>query len=253
MYLVNMGVSRRKFYRDRFLYRFGANEDIPEGFLVEFTQGLRNRELSNLWYYSGLRVAGGRHFDHFGYMSGSLGYGSFYDMYSTKAGVASAEAFYFSDLLQHGEWFFRQFTRFRIMHGISRLQHERITLNGNQMYGFSSPELSGRTKLILNFEFVTYAPYKLLGFRFAPVLLAGFGKIGNDQFDALRSRVYQSYALGILVRNEYLISSTFEVTIGFFPFMPGYSDNAFRLNPFSSYTVKARDYFIGRPELVAYE
>jgi hypothetical protein len=64
---------------------------------------------------------------------------------------------------------------------------------------------------------------------------------------------YQAFAVGVLIRNEYLVSSTFELSIGFYPFMPGTDNNSFAANPISNYNIKARDYFITKPELVLYK
>src|SRR5205823_4752720 len=87
MYLANAGFNIRKYYRDRYLYRFGANEDIPEGSSVEFIQGTLKKELSSQWYYSGLKVSTGRHFDNIGFVSGEIDYGTFYDKSFAGIGV----------------------------------------------------------------------------------------------------------------------------------------------------------------------
>jgi hypothetical protein len=252
MYLVNAGWTQRKFYRDRYLYRFGANEDIPEGFMVEYTQGIMQREFSSLWYYSGLRCAAGRQYD-FGYLSGGLAYGTFYNRTFIGSGVLSADAFHFTNLIKGGRWFFREFSRVQFVNGIDRPSYENTNLNGLQMYGFSSDQLMNKSKLVLNLEFVMYAPYEVIGFKFAPVVLVGLGKIGgnvNDMF--MGSRLYQSYALGVLIRNEHLVTNTFEISIGLYPFMTGHANNTIELNPIGSYALRARDYVIGKPDLIPF-
>jgi len=251
VYLVNTGFSQRKFYRDRYLYRFGANEDIPEGFLTEFTQGITKREFNALWYYSGVRVATGRHYD-FGYLAGGIGYGTFYNKAFIGLGTVNANALFFSNLIKGEKWFFREFTRIQLTHGIDREPYEKIDLNGTQMYGFSSEILEGQSKLILNMEFVMYAPYELIGFKFAPVVLCGLGKIGNGMGSMMDSRLYQSYALGLLIRNEHLITSTFEISIGLYPFVPGDAGALIKFNPITSYTLRAPDYLVAKPDLIPY-
>lgn len=252
MYLANAGFTQRKFYRDRYLYRFGANEDIPEGFLTEATQGIFQREFSSLWYYSGLRIASGKRYD-MGYFAAGIGYGTFYNKTFTGLGVLNADAFYFSNLIKGGRWFFREFTRFQFVHGIDRESYEKININGIQMYGFSSPVLAAQSKLILNLEFVMYAPYELIGFKFAPVLLCGLAKLGNGMGDLMSGRTYQSYALGVLIRNEHLVTNTFEISIGLYPFVPGEGSFLTRFNPISSYTIRARDYVVAKPDLIPYQ
>lgn len=253
LYLANVGFTRRTYYKERYLYRFGANEDIPQGISLEYVQGLLNREMQPLWYYSGVKLAAGKHIEEFGYLSGGIGYGTFYDKNFIGQGVVNVDGFYFSDLIQSGTWFFRGFTRYKLVHGLDRASYENVNINGTQMYGFSSDVLTAKSKMIVNFEFVMYTPYKVVGFRFAPVILCGFSTMGSRFNDLFSTQVYQSYALGLLIRNEYLIANTFEVSIGLYPYMPGSSDYTVKTNPFNSYNVRARDFFISKPDLVAYE
>lgn len=253
MYLSNFGYTRRKYYHDHYLYRFGANEDIPEGISIETVNGTLKRELSSLWYYSGIKITGGQHISHFGYLSSGISYGTYYDKSFIKKGVVNFDVFYFSDLIKTDGWYFRQFTRYKITHGIDRDVNEKLTINGTQMYDFSSTEVAAKSKMVLNLEFVMYAPYKIIGFKFAPVFMMGFGTVGDNVETLFNSRIYQSFALGLLIRNEYLISNTFELSLGLYPFMPGYEDNTFKTNPIKSYSVRARDFGIAKPDLVPYQ
>ncbi len=253
MFLNNLGFSQRKYYKDRYLFRFGANEDIPEGYSIEYVHGLLNKESSSLWYYSGLKLATGRHYDYLGYLSAGISYGTFYNKTFIGSGVLNADVYYFSDLFAGGKWFFRQFSRLQYTQGVNRLPYESVNFNGNQMYGFSSDILSAKSKMVLNLEFVMYAPYKFIGFRFAPVLLCGFARSGNGINDLLDGHTYQAYALGLLIRNEHLISSTFEISIGLYPYVPGDGSYLIKLDPVGSYNVRARDYTIGKPDLVPYQ
>lgn len=253
LYLANYGFTRRKYYSDRYLFRYGANEDIPEGISAELVVGVLKKEITSLLYYSGIKLGAGEHFDNFGYFSAGIAYGTFYNQNFVNSGVIVFDAFYFSDLIKSNLWFFRQFSRLKLVEGISREFHENLNINGAQMYGFSSGELYAKSKIILNFEFVMYAPYKLLGFQFAPVILCGFAGMGTNFVNIFKNTFYQAYAIGVLIRNEYLISNTFQLSIGLYPYMPGNPDFTLKANPITGYNVKARDYFISKPDLVLYE
>jgi hypothetical protein len=252
MLLINIGITQRKYYRDRYLFRYGANEDIPEGNMLELVLGTMNKELSKLNYYTGIKFGTGKHIDNFGYISIGGGYGTFYNANNINSGVVNFDAFYFSDLINRNRWYFRQFIRFKLIEGIDRANYELLNINGSQMYGFSSNQLTGKSKMILNLEFVMYAPYKIIGFQFAPVLFYGFAGLGNNFGNTFSSNFYQAFALGILIRNEYLVSNTFEISLGIYPYMPGSSDFTIKGNPIGNYDVKARDYFINKAELVPY-
>ena len=128
--------------------------------------------------------------------------------------------YYFSDLAKRGRWFFRQFFNYNLVHGENKISKETLTLSPDEMYGFTGTSLSGNTKMVLNSETVAYLPYNIIGFRFAPILMGGFGMIGDPMNRLLQSRLYQSYSLGVMVRNENLLSSTFQFSVGMYPFLP---------------------------------
>src|SRR3954466_616740 len=75
LYLGSIGFSLSKFYKDQYIFRFGANEDVPEGLVVQFLYGLVKREEIGWRYYNGFVLARGKHFDHFGYISAKATYG----------------------------------------------------------------------------------------------------------------------------------------------------------------------------------
>ncbi len=253
MVLNNIGFSKRKYYKDRNLFRFGANEDIPEGFSIEYVQGFLNKEANATRYYGGLKLAAGRHYDNIGYLSAGISYGTFYNKTFMGLGVLNTDINYFTDLLYFGNWSFRQYGLLQYTQGINRLPYESVNINGAQMYGYSSDLVSDKSKMILNLKMVMYTPYQLLGFRFAPVLMCGLARSGNTINDLLTGFTYQAYALGLLIRNEYLVANTFEVSIGIYPYVPGNESYLLRFNPISNYQIKPRDYGIGKPELVPYQ
>lgn len=253
LFLINFGFSRRTYYRDRYLFRYGANEDIPEGFALEFIEGMQVKESYPGSYYSGVRLSAGKHLDHLGYVSASLGMGASLNTQTIHSGVLNMGLFYFTDLWNVNRWKFRQFMRFNLIQGVNRAPNEQLNINGTQMYGFSSESLTAQSKAILNVELLMYTPYKWLGFQFAPVLFAGFASVGSDMSLLFKTPFYQAYALGILIRNEYLIASTFQLSIGLYPIMPGSSDYTIKGNPISGYNVRATDYFITKPERIAYQ
>jgi hypothetical protein len=249
LYLVNVGYSSTKYYKDRYISRFGANEDIPLGFAVQLVSGYRQRELEANRYYAGFSVSSSRLFSKI-YLQTTLAYGTFYNRYSTEQGVASIELFGFSNLAQFGRWYFRQFARFKYLQGIDRNAIENITLNPSEMYGFNSETLLAKSKVLVNLQTIIYTPYNVIGFRFAPVIMMGFGQVGNGFSDVFEGRVYQAYSFGLLIRNENLLFNTFEVTLGIYPNIPDGGKvtgnmSSGRRTPFTNMS-------IGRPDVIPY-
>ncbi len=251
LYLANVGFSKIKYYKERYISRFGANEDIPLGFTVQLIGGYRQLERDPDRYYTGVSFTNGHLFRSF-YLQSTLTYGSFQNKNSTQKGVASVELFSFSNLMQFGTWYFRQFVRFKYVEGINRDVQENITINAAEMNGFSSAVLLGKSKAIVNLQTIIYLPYNIAGFKFAPILMFGFGQVGNKITDVFFSRVYQSYGLGLLVRNENLLFNTFEISLSVYPYVPGETGNQFGGSFSSGRNTNFGNFNVGRPDVLPY-
>ena len=138
------------------------------------------------------------------------------------------------------------------MLGFGKPVYSRINLNGDQLYGFSSDLVSGAHKEVFRFETVAYAPYNILGFRFAPALLYGFGTIGEEGDPLFSGRLYNAITLGILVRNENLLVNTFEVSLSFYPFLPEENGGVLEVGSFNSFSLQPPNFTFTQPDVVGY-
>ena len=252
LFLLSAGLSVRQYYEERYLFRFGATEDVPEGLLCTVTTGVQKRELTATAPYFGVEVSRGRNTDRFGFISLALAYGTFFHQGEVVDGTFRADLTYFSDLQYMGRWHLRQFVRMHSTIGFNKPVYSRISLGGDQLYGLPSDGLDGVHSSVLNLETVAYAPYHLLGFRFAPVLLIGFGNLGEENDPLLSGRIYSAYSLGLLIRNENLLVKTFEISVGYYPVTPDGTTSVFRVNPSISFSLGAKDFAFSRPSVVAF-
>ncbi len=251
--LASLGFSLRKYYKDQFIYRFGANEDVPEGALIQIVYGVLHKEQTGYRYYSGLNLSYGLHLDDFGYVSVYANYGTYYNKSVRNDGTLNAGFYFFSNLLKNNKWYFRQFINFKYVTGINKLPLERITIRSEELYGFNNGSLSGTSKMILNLEAVTYAPYNVIGFRFAPLILIGFGMLESKEHLLAQSPVYQAYAVGLLLRNENLLNASFQITYGVYPNLPDDNTKWGKFNPVLGFTIKVPPFTISKPSVVVYE
>ncbi len=252
LWLAGAGFSVRQYYRERYLFRFGAIEDVPEGILLKGTSGFRKIEGIRSQVYTSIEASRGRHYDDFGYLSISASYGTYWRNSAGVDATMRTGFLYFSDLISVGRWHVREFVRGSGVMGFGKPVYSRIDLNGGQLYGFSSAMVSGTHKELLAFETIAYAPFNFIGFRLAPVLIYGIGTIGAESDPLFSGRIYQAFALGILVRNENLLVSTFEVSLSFYPYMPGNARNVFEVGSFMDFSLKAPDFNFTRPDVVGY-
>ena len=116
--------------------------------------------------------------------------------------------------MELGKWKFRQFAKPQVTIGIHRLTTDSLTLNdGYGMDGFNSPELSGTSRLLFTLQTQSYAPWNLIGFHFGPFLIFSLGMLGDPVTGFKNNKVYSQIALGVLIKNENLIFSTFQISI----------------------------------------
>ncbi len=255
LYLFSLGFSSRRYYKDKKIYRFGNTEDIPEGRSFNAIFGILNEEKSE-YIYNALRYSAGQHIMNFGYLSGSIQYGVFYNNYIASRGVFNVDASYFSDLWSRGKWNMRQFVYFQVTNGLNRLSTESVTLNGRGtegLYGFNSFSVLGKNKTLLKLESIIYTPFSFAGVQVASVVFAGFGKIGSPLDANLNpNTIYQAYGLGLLLRKENLVVNTIQITFGFYPNIPTGTGTNFKFNPFGINNLNLRDFDVSKPELINY-
>jgi hypothetical protein len=246
----NAGFAVQQFYKDRYIYRFGANEDVPHGLLMQFLYGIEKWELARPRYYLGMEVAQGRKLS-VGYVAATFSYGVFFNRKIANDVSTNYRINYFTDLFSMGRWYLRQFFNFNLLYGENKEPREKITLTSADLYGFNGDGLRGNTKMILQSETVAYAPYDLVGFRFAPVLMAGLGMLG-DGHPVLQADLYQGYSVGLMVRNENLLNSTFQVSFGLYPVQPDGQHFVMKYNPVTSFTLRVRGFGFNKPMFFSY-
>lgn len=249
-FIGNIGFAAQQFYKDRYIYRFGANEDVSHGLLMQLLYGVEKQELVKPRYYAGMEVAQGRKLS-IGYLSATFSYGVFFNRQITNDVSTGYRINYFTNLLSLGRWYMRQFVNFNLIYGENNDPRYKVTLTPGDLYGFNSGTLVGNTKMVFQSETVAYAPYNVLGFKFAPVLMIGAGMLG-DGHPLLQSYVYQGYSLGLMVRNENLLNSTFQVSFGLYPLLPDGQHFVMRYNPVTSFTLRLRSFGFHKPGFITH-
>lgn len=255
LFLASVGVSTRKYLRDRYIFNYGFIEDVPIGRSYGVTAGYEMR-VEPRWYFGAQYTWG--HYYRWGYFSTGLAYGNFFRDGGLEQGVARARITYFTGLLQLGKWKFRQFVKPELTLGFARPVGDNITLNEGRggIRGFNSAELAGIHRFVVTVQTQGYAPWELLGFRFGPYLTCSMGMLGNASDGFSGSSPYWMLGLGFLVNNRYLVFDNFEISLAFYPFIPGTGENNGRNiiigNPFRAFDLGFPDYGLGRPGQVDY-
>jgi hypothetical protein len=67
------------------------------------------------------------------------------------------------------------------------------------------------------------------------------------------SKVYSQIGLGVLIKNENMVFNTFQISVSFYPLIPGKGQNIFKMNSFRTTDFGFRDFEIGKPGGMIYQ
>ncbi len=253
MYLATAGLASINYVQDRYIFYYDMIEDIAVGKTFMITGGMQQKNNINRPYV-GAQFALGKYTRH-GYFGGEIQWGTFINNKRFEEGVFRVEGLYFSKLYHLGKWGFRHFFNPEIVVGLNRWDYamDKITLNGTYgIDGFDSYELRGTKKVLLNFQVQSYAPYDLLGFRFSPFLSASVGFMGDNHNTFVTKDMYSKIGLGVVISNDYLVFNNFQLSLAFYPNIPGNGQNIFKTNNLRNTNFNLQQFDYGRPELVPY-
>lgn len=268
--LGSVGINSRQFVEDSYIFKDGRIEDVPVGTLYSLTGGLQHKNGINRPYLGGQISYG--NYVKWGFISTNLEVGSFFNRSKLEQTAISFTASYFSRLWHlDGQWRMRQFIKPQLILGFNRLNSvaDRLSLNespyfngphGNMYFnrknghiqGFDSPA-TGTRKYVLALQTQFYSPWELLGFRLNPYVNATFGMLADKQRSFGSNKMYSSFGAGFIIRNDYLIFDSFQLSFTYFPSMPGTGRNILETNAFENDDFGFQDFQIGKPHEVYYE
>ena len=250
-YLASLGVSSRLYVKDKYIFQFGVTEDVPVGKAISLTGGYQKKNEIERVYIGG-RFSSGSYYT-WGYLSFNVEYGTFVRASIAEQGVFRAGVNYFTNLIEIGPWKLRQFIKPQFIVGLNRIDYDSLTINNEYgLRGFNSPILSGHSRMLLTSQTQLYAPWNLIGFHFGPYFTFSLGMLGDVERGFRDSQIYAHIGLGVLIKNENLVMSTFQLTLSFYPEIPGKGFNVFKFNSFQTGDFGLRDFEIGKPATVLF-
>lgn len=252
--LASTSISSFNYVKDQYIFYDNIIEDIAVGKNLGITTGIQWK--NNIRRpYLGAHLSFGDYFKT-GYFGGSIQWGTFFNGKELEQSVFRLEGMYFSKVFQLGNWKFRQFFNPELVIGYNRIDYEkdRISLNGRYgIEGFDSYHLRGTKKLLLNFQTQSYAPKQWLGFRFNPFLNMSLGMIGDTDHFIFEKQIYARFGLGVQINNDYLIFNRFQLSVSYFPNIPGNGHNVIRTNNLKNNQFQLQQFNVGQPEIVPYQ
>lgn len=224
--LGSVTVFEQDYYHTNFLYGFGRNEDVPEGFSISLIGGWTNRnDISRP--YAGFEYNRNYFSQRKNYINYTLKLGAYYNEKGT--GFEDMSLFtsvdYFTKLrkLGAGKWYLRHF----ISGSFTQLARTKLNdpLRLTSDYGIpeliNPTDLEASTRISLNAESVFYNTWKLVGFSFAPFSFASFTYLKSIGRNVNTGDVYSTVGAGVRTRNENLVFGTMELKAYYYPRISG--------------------------------
>ena len=207
------------YYHTNFIYGFGRNEDVPQGFNITITGGWSKRSNVSRPYvgFDYQRAYFSRKNDYWNY---NLRAGAYYNNKRIEDISFLGSFEFFSKLrkLKGQHWYHRYFFSGSATQLLNTVQNETLRLSSD--YGIPQlnyPELKASTRVTFNGESVFYNTWKFLGFSFAPFVFSNITYLKTIGRDFNNGDIYSSVGGGVRTRNENLVFGTMELKIYYYP------------------------------------
>lgn len=253
-YMGSIGISSRQFVEDKYVFNYSVIEDIPVGRAFVITAGHQDKN-DRSRFYAGARVTLGKYYK-WGYLSSNFEYGSFFRNSVSEQSAITAESMYFTNLIECGKWKLRQFAKARLVLGANRVasRGDMLTINEtNGIQGFNAPELFGTKKFLLGFQTQGYSPWNFAGFRLNPYLSYTAAFLADAEKGFSKSRLFSQLGVGFIISNDYLVFSSFQFSLAYYPNIPGNGADVFKMNAFSTDDFGFQNFDVGKPRTVDYQ
>lgn len=255
--LTSLSIFKQNYYRVTYLYGFGRNEDVPEGFSASLIGGYTIRkdslyDKSRTRPYYGIEAQRGKYNQKGFYSSYTFRLGGYYYKGKWEDLDLLMNVDHFTRLRQiNSKWYKRYFLSGGFANQFVPVLEQSLLLRSPYglpyfEFGYVSADLRATVKS----EVVFYHTKKFLGFGFAPFAFADgiLLKPTNQSFS--KSDLYSAIGAGFRIRNENLIFGTIEARFSYFPrILPNM--NHFKIKFNTNLRYKYNSSFIRRPDFVS--
>ncbi|WEK38138.1 MAG: hypothetical protein P0Y53_11585 [Candidatus Pseudobacter hemicellulosilyticus] len=247
----SISIFGQNFYKTRYIYGFGRNEDVPEGVDLSLTGGWTKvqgieRPYLGLDLQRNFFTASEQYFNY------TFRIGAYWRDKKPEDMDVLFNLDYFSPLRTMGpRWKQRTFISAGITGQVNKKLNEELYLESQ----FGLPELrndrniGGDIRATLKAESVFFSPLNIINFRFAPFVFTNLCVINPTDQGLKKSDLYSSLGAGLRARNEALIFGTLELKAHYFP-RANYFGERWRIDFNTNIKFKYNRQIIKRPELI---
>lgn len=242
---------KQEFYKTQYVYGFGRTEDVPYGHNMSILTGWQNL-LDLQRAYVGLDAE--KSFVHSG--------GNFYTLSFRIGGFPYRGKWEDATLLLSGKLFSKPkfYKKFLIRQSADLdftyvfNQRTNTLLDIDYTFGlegFATDSLLGTKRLHARYELVLYSPWKILGFRLAPLIFTDVAIIAPHNKQLFYGKPFVGLGAGIRTRNENLVFGTIELKCFYYPNIVE-DITRFKVSVTSNLRIKYSGSFVKGPSFIVY-
>lgn len=249
--LGSFTIFEQDYYHSNFIYGFGRNEDVPEGFNITFTGGWTNRNGYSR-PYAGFEYQRNYFSDKKNYLNYTLRFGGYLNKTHVEdvSFLTSIEHFTRLRKLGSSHWYHRHFISGSITQLINTFLNDPLRLSSD--YGIpqlNNPSLNASTRFTFNYETVFYNTWKFVGFSFAPFVYTNLTFLKPIGTYIESGDLYSAWGAGVRTRNENLVFGTIELKGYYYPRTTG-TMNKFNITLNTDLRFRYISQLIRRPDFV---
>ena len=245
--LATITFYRQNFYKTKYIYGFGRNEDIPEGLVLSLTSGytIKQNQSRPFLGFNYERYQYNKKKNYMGYTLRAEGYLNKKSIEDINLLVAVN---YFDHLKAIGnKWKQRFFLNLDAAQQINTVLNEPLFINskfGLPEYGNNS--IGGTLRATAKAESVFFSPWSLAAFRFAPFV---FSNVSVFSPYVSKTKIYTAMGGGIRTRNESFVFGTIEIKGFYFP-QKNFHQSHFSLELSTNVIFKYNSQFVKKPDFI---
>ncbi len=244
-------IFKQEVYRASFIYGFGRNEDVPEGFSASLIGGWTKKEEKDRSYF-GIEALRS-YFSKSGFYSSytfRIGGNHYQKVWEDIDVLINAD--YFTRLIKmRGQWYNRNFFSVGFTKQINPVLNQPLDINSifglNYFRGNPGP---ANVRSTAKAETVFFNLRKFWGFRMAPFLFADMSMLTPANQAFKKSDLYSAIGAGVRTRNENLVFGTIELKAYYFLRTVPEMKN-FKIVIGTSIKFRYKNNFILKPDFVA--
>jgi len=217
--LIAFNIFKQEYYHTNYIYGFGRNEDVPEGYNLSVVSGLTQRN-SRTRPYIGIDYERDYFTNQENYTNFILKLGGYMHNGSLEDISFLSSLNYFTALkkLSNPKWSKRNFVELSATQQLNTILNEPLFLRSE--FGiptFRNDNIQAATRVSCNLESVYYNMVKYYGFSFAPFVFVNTSYIKLIGEAIQKGSIYTALGLGCRTRNENLVFGTIELKAYYYP------------------------------------